>query len=126
MINSKKKGSRGERSFRDKLREHGFKASRGQQYHGGPESPDVLCPSLPFYWEVKSTERLHLSEAYAQAITDACGKTPIIAHRRKRGVWMTTLSADDFLEIVRRSEYVITHGGEPEKTSVVVAPSEAK
>ena len=40
-MNSREKGKRGERRWRDVLREAGFlKAYRGAQYHGGADSPD--------------------------------------------------------------------------------------
>lgn len=110
-INSLKKGKRGERSFRDKLREHGFAAERGRQYKGSPDSPDVICPNLPIHWEVKHVQRLDLYQAIRKAEHDAgiSGvNTPVVAHRRNRSQWYVTISADDFLNIVRRSDIVIT------------------
>jgi hypothetical protein len=47
-MNSREKGKRGERQWRDELREQGFAARRGQQFSGGAESPDVVCDSLPW------------------------------------------------------------------------------
>lgn len=49
MINSRQKGKRGERLWRDQLREQGFTARRGQQYAGGIESPDVICEELSIF-----------------------------------------------------------------------------
>lgn len=49
---SRDKGARGEREFRDLLREHGFEARRGQQFAGGNDSPDVVT-DLPCHVEVK-------------------------------------------------------------------------
>ena len=107
MINSSAKGKRGERGWRDKLREHGFQAERGQQYHGGPDSPDVRCEELPIHWEVKHTQRLRLSEAYAQAQLEAKDdEIPVLAHRTNRSEWLVTLSADDFLIIIQRSDLI--------------------
>lgn len=107
-INSLRKGKAGERSFRDKLREHGFPAERSQQYKGTPASSDLNCPSLPFAFEVKHVERLDLYAAIRTAEHDAGNLTPVVAHRRNRSQWYVTLSADDFLNIVRRSDIVIT------------------
>lgn len=45
--NSKRKGARVEREGVDLLKRCGFRAWRGQQYKGSPESPDIICPSLP-------------------------------------------------------------------------------
>lgn len=104
-INSCRKGKVAERSFRDKLVEFGFPATRGRQYQGSPDSPDVKCPSLPFHWEVKHVERLDLYGALLAAIRDAGERIPVVAHRRNRSEWLVTLRADDFLDIVRRSDY---------------------
>ena len=100
MINSIKKGKRGELEFRDVLRRHGFVAERGQQRRGGPDSPDVQCEELPMHFEVKLVDRLDLRGAYAQACNDCgSGRTPVVAHRCTRGEWMITLSAEDFLRL---------------------------
>ena len=108
MINSKDKGKRGERQWRDKLREHGFQAWRGIQYQGGPDSPDVVCKALSgFHFEVKYTNRLRINEAYKQACVDAKGgKIPVLAHRSNRDSWLITLNSDDFLMILRRSDLI--------------------
>jgi len=52
---SREKGKRGEREFCELLREHGFDARRGQQFAGGPDSPDVVT-DCPCHFEVKRTE----------------------------------------------------------------------
>jgi len=108
-MNSREKGKRGERRWRDVLREAGFlKAHRGAQYHGGPDSPDVQCPELPgVYFEVKAVERLNVWEAIAQAVRDAGpSKTPVVAHARNRSGWLVTMRAEDWLDLVRRSDLV--------------------
>jgi Holliday junction resolvase len=46
-MNSREKGKRGERQWRDELRAQGFAARRGQQFSGSPDSPDVVCDDLP-------------------------------------------------------------------------------
>jgi|ERR1041384_3043973 hypothetical protein len=45
-MNSRQKGARGERRWRDELRAHGFDARRRQQFSGSPDSPDVVCDEL--------------------------------------------------------------------------------
>lgn len=82
-INSRAKGAQGELEFRDVLRDFGHVARRGQQYSGGSENPDVICESLPgYHFEVKRVERGQLYDWLAQAIRDAAGSIPIVAHRR--------------------------------------------
>jgi len=108
-INSRAKGARGERQFRDLLRENGFDARRGQQFSGSPDSPDVVCPALPhIHFEVKAVEKLDIEAAMEQAHRDAGGdfksqngdfknggaKVPVVAHRRNFSPWLITMEAD--------------------------------
>lgn len=95
MTNSLDKGARGERDLARWLSEHGHPAHRGRQYHGGPESPELVCPSLPLHFEVKRTERLRIHEAMTQAIADAGDRVPGVAHRRSRGAWLAVLRLSD-------------------------------
>jgi len=92
-INSRQKGARGERAFRDLLRAEGYlSARRGQQFCGGADSPDIICPELDFiHWEVKSVEKLNLYDALAQARRDCGSKVPVVAHRRNYWPWLVTL-----------------------------------
>jgi Holliday junction resolvase len=108
MINSKRKGALGERQWRDKLREEGFDARRGQQYHGGADSPDVICDSMPkLHFEVKYTERLQIYDAVSQAIHDAGdGKMPVVVHRKNNCEWLVLMRADDWFKIVKETNYV--------------------
>ena len=119
-INSRSKGARGERQWRDELRANGYQARRGQQFTGSPDSPDVVCPDLAgIHFEVKAVERLNIYEAFAQASRDArrgdltaknaentngnrtdrtdgadrTGKIPIVAHRRNFWPWLVTMEA---------------------------------
>lgn len=102
MINSKKKGARGERLWRDVLRAAGFTAHRGQQFSGGSESPDVVCEEMQegFHPEVKVAERLNVREAYDQAVRDSSdNQIPYVAWKKNRKPWLAILGADDFLKI---------------------------
>ena len=109
---SRDKGKRGERQWRDMLREFGFlKAYRSQQFSGkAPDgsSADVQCPELPsIHWEVKNVERLNLWAAMAQVLADRpVGKIPVVAHTKNNHGFLVTLPAEDFLNILRRSDLV--------------------
>jgi len=71
-MNSREKGKRGERQWRDELRAQGFDARRGQQFAGSPDSPDVVCPALSWaHFEVKAVERLNIEDAMDQARRDS-------------------------------------------------------
>ena len=74
-MNSREKGKRGERQWRDELRAHGFQARRGQQFSGSPDSPDVVCEELAWlHFEVKAVERLNIEDAMDQARRDCMGE----------------------------------------------------
>jgi len=104
-MNSCQKGKRGERTWRDELIAHGYAARRGRQFSGSPDSPDVLCPDLPgYHFEVKAVEHLNLAQAMAQAVEDAVGKIPVVAHKRNRGDWMITMKTGDWFGMLGRAD----------------------
>lgn len=103
MINSRQKGKRGERSWRDFLIQHGYHARRGQQYSGDKSSPDVICNELHeyFHCEVKTAEQLNLYKAIEQAYTDCPeGKLRYIAHKKNGKDWLVTMTAEDWIKMV--------------------------
>ena len=101
-MNSREKGKRGERQWRDELRENGYTARRGQQFSGSPESPDVVSEDLPWvHFEVKAVERLNIEDAMEQARRDCGGKIPIVAHRRNFRAWLVTMTAEVFFKFLR-------------------------
>ena len=98
----KNKGKRGERELARLLTLNGHPAHRGQQYSGSPDSPDVICPSLPFHFEVKRCERLRLHEAMNQATNDAgLSSVPLVAHRRNGGEWLAVLRVTDLIGLIK-------------------------
>lgn len=113
MTNSRDKGARGERLWRDILREHGFNsARRGQQFSGSKDSPDVICPELPtVHFEVKFVEKLSIEDAMNQAIKDAQDKLPIVAHKKKNRDWLITLKANDFLNLIKKTDMITSIPG---------------
>ena len=110
-MNSRNKGKRGERQWRDELRANGYHARRGQQFAGGSESPDVVCEELDWiHFEVKAVERLNIEDAMDQARRDqarlgcnaaTAAKIPIVAHKRSHRRWLVTMEAEFFFELIR-------------------------
>ena len=101
-MNSRDKGKRGERQWRDELRAQGYAARRGQQFCGSADSPDVVCEALPWlHSEVKCVERLNIEDAMAQARRDAGVKVPIVAHKRNFRAWLVTMDAETFFRLLR-------------------------
>ena len=66
-MNGRQRGHRGERQGRDELRAHGYAARRGQQFAGSPDSPNVVCESLPW---------LHFEESQISNFRSAPTKVP--------------------------------------------------
>jgi Holliday junction resolvase len=101
-MNSRAKGARGERQWRDELRAAGYAARRGQQFAGSPDSPDVECDALPWaHFEVKAVERLNIEDAMDQAQRDCGHKVPFVAHKRNFRPWLLTMTAQTFFEFLR-------------------------
>jgi Holliday junction resolvase len=101
-MNSREKGKRGERQWRDELRAQGYAARRGQQFCGSPDSPDVVCEELRWiHFEVKAVERLNIEDAMDQARRDSAEKIPIVAHRRNFRPWLVTMTAEVFFKFLR-------------------------
>lgn len=124
-MNSRQKGKRVERLWRDQLREAGFlKAYRGQQYCGAAGDADVVCPELPsIHFEVKGVQNLNVLNAMKQAINDCGNKKPVVAHKKNGSPWLVTMLAADWLELVRRSDYVTSPEDRP-KEAAQSGPSE--
>jgi len=101
-MNSREKGKRGERQWRDELRAAGYSARRGQQFSGSPDSPDVVCDELAWiHFEVKAVERLNIEDAMEQARRDCDGKAPVVAHKRNHRRWLVTMEAETFFKLLR-------------------------
>ena len=113
-MNSREKGKRGERQWRDELQANGYAARRGQQFSGSADSPDVVCEQLRWiHFEVKAVEKLNVENAIAQAQRDCGGKVPIVAHRRKFRPWLVTMEAETFFRLVR-GDFTGASGGDGE------------
>ena len=102
-INPKRKGKRGELEWAKFCREQGFtEVIRGQQYSGVGGEDCINLPGL--HQEVKRNQKLNIYDAMAQAIGDAKGKIPIVAHRRNHDYWKVTMRAEDFFKLYRSWE----------------------
>lgn len=99
-INSRQKGAAGERELAEFLRDRGYSARRGQQFSGGTDSPDVLCPDLPgIHLEVKRVEAGNLYTWLSQAQRDAGKKVPLVVHRRNKKEWVAIITLEDLLKL---------------------------
>lgn len=119
-LNSRAKGQRGERLFRDFLRDtyNDVDAKRGQQVKGTEDSPDVDSPMLHYlliHPEVKWYEECQLMSTGIMAAwlekagQDASPKyLPVVFHRWNRSIWWAAyllpsgrtqiMTAEEFLD----------------------------
>ena len=100
-MNSRGKGKAGELELAKFLTVRRYPAKRGQQFHGGADSPDVVSPSLEgIHIECKRVENGSMYMWLDQAIEDANGKkVPTVWHRKNKRDWIVILRADDFLNL---------------------------
>jgi hypothetical protein len=107
-MNSRTKGKRGElEAAKAWTAEVGGEARRGQQFHGGADSPDVVCEQH-VHLEVKRTERGNPYDWIDQAVADAGEKVPVVLHRRNAREWLLIVRLTDVRrlaqEIVKETE----------------------
>ena len=96
---SRNKGARFERTVARLLTENGWPATRGCQFQGGADSPDVRATTFPWHLECKAVERLDLYGAMTQAIADSGGqKMPAVVHKRNRSDILFTCKLQDLLD----------------------------
>lgn len=102
-MNSKKKGSAGERELLSILAEAGAAQRNDQRYVGGVDNPDISFQmgANRFHVECKRAEKFNAYAAMDQAQRDANGHAvPIVAHRRNRRPWLVVLTLADFLRLM--------------------------
>jgi len=109
-MNSKRKGSQGEREFSKFCRSRGYDARRGQQFSGANGDADVI--GLPnVHIEVKRVERLNIEDAMFQSRKDSkLGEIPIVAHRKNNHKWLVTMDAAQWFILYREFELSLPAG----------------
>lgn len=104
-MNSKRKGSAGERELLAALVEAGLVAKRNDQtYKGGVDNPDIgfEVDGVKYHVECKRTEKFNLRAAFDQAESDANGHAiPLVCHRYNKHPWTVTMKLNDFLRMVK-------------------------
>ena len=112
-MNSRSKGKEGEREAARILTElFNIPVRRGQQYRGGPDSPDVIGLE-GLHVEVKRRERLNLDVALRQSAEEtAPGNVPMVLHRGNRTPWKFTIYAEDLPRFVETTARLLERGQE--------------
>ncbi|MBT6485276.1 MAG: hypothetical protein HOK71_11530 [Planctomycetaceae bacterium] len=97
---SRDKGKRGELEAAAEIRRiFGTDASRGRQFRGSDDSPDIVTGIEGVHFEVKRAEALRLYEALEQATADAGTNIPVVLHRQNRRPWVLAVRLDDLPEL---------------------------
>lgn len=101
MINSKKKGSRGELELSNILKSYGYDTRRGQQFCGANGDADVIGLE-GIHIECKRVQALNIDKAMQQAKADAKeSEMPTVFHRKDRKEWLVTMRLDDWIELYK-------------------------
>lgn len=107
MTNSRRKGSAGEREAAAAWRTAtGLETRRGQQFSGGPDSPDIVIESGRFHAEVKRLSRIAALKALRQAEADASSEAIPFGLMREDGDtrWAVLVRLD---QLVRLAEALL-------------------
>jgi Holliday junction resolvase len=109
-MNSKRKGSQGEREFALFCRQRGYEARRGVQFCGVNGDADVI--GLPnIHIEVKRVEKLNIEDALFQSRKDSrFGEIPIVAHRKNNHKWLITMDAAQWFLLFKEWELSLPAG----------------
>ena len=115
---SREKGKRGEREASNFFKYYGYETRRGVQYHGGPDSPDVV--GLPdMHIEVKRVESLQLYKALAQSKDDSdAAELPIVMHRKNNQDWVIIQPAEDWMLLYEGAQELYRQSGEKTECSL--------
>jgi len=93
---SRRKGKLGELEAAAEIRRiFRVEASRGRQFHGGDDAPDIRTAIHDVHSEVKRSKTLRLYDALAQAVDDAGDLIPVVLHRADRKPWVAVVRLDD-------------------------------
>lgn len=97
---SRNKGKRGEREAAAEIRRiFRTEASRGRQFAGTDDSPDIRTAIPKVHFEVKRAESFRLYDALAQAASDAGENIPVVLHKQNRQPWVAVVRLDDLPQL---------------------------
>lgn len=105
MVNSKRKGTNGERELVNILKSYGFDCRRSQQYCGYADGSLADVIGLDgIHIEVKRVEQINIDACMEQAVRDCKdGEIPTVWHRRNRKPWYVTMRLEDWIDMYERT-----------------------
>ena len=99
-LRSRNKGKRGEREAAAEIRRiFRTEASRGRQFAGTDDSPDIRTAIPKVHFEVKRAETFRLYDALEQAGSDAGENIPVVLHKQNRQPWVAVVRLDDLPQL---------------------------
>lgn len=99
-LRSRNKGKRGEREAAAEIKRiFRTEASRGRQFAGTDESPDIRTAIPKVHFEVKRAESFRLYDALEQAARDAGENIPVVLHKQNRQPWVAVVRLDDLPQL---------------------------
>lgn len=99
-MRSRRKGKLGELQAAAEVRRiFRTEASRGRQFSGSDNSPDIRTGIPKVHFEVKRAETLRLYDALNQAIRDAGENVPVVLHKQNRQPWVAIVRLDDLSQL---------------------------
>jgi len=103
VTNSRAKGARGERQAAAAVASHlHCTASRGVQYQGGKDSPDIQTDLAGIHFEVKRCERGCVHSWMEQSKRDAGRHIPTVLHRKNNTEWLLTVRLEDMYALAKQ------------------------
>ena len=110
MVNSKRKGKRGELDLCKELSKYGYECHRTAQYNGKELDSKADIVGIPgIHAECKWVEKLNINDAMAQAVRDCKeDETPGVFHKRNGKAWLVTMLIEDWAKMHRAAEALKT------------------
>jgi len=106
MINTKKKGNKGEHEFAHWLEDNGIKAFRNSMSGGSVWKGDI-ANNLDLTIEVKTVKKINLMEAWRQVERDSsiAHNSPLLAIHFDgfpKREWLMVIHSDDWLDMIKK------------------------
>lgn len=100
MINSKRKGAKGELELAHILQDYGYNCRRTQQFCGKTGEADDVVGLDYIHIECKRVEKLNIDTAMEQAVRDTKdNRFPTIFHRKNGKKWLVTMTLEGFMQL---------------------------
>ena len=124
-INSRQKGSTGERELAGIFREYGYEARRTAQYCGKSGDASDVVGLAGIHIEAKHQEKMYLYDWMAQAKRDASStdNLPTVFHKKNNAEILVTMELRDWMKLYQAFELERSAEDEPQQCNTESADS---